>query len=217
MSAGINHAFAIHHWRPPRWQRRLAELACSNISSLLTQSSSSSSSKAVGVSSKAVGVALMPALMQPLLSTDSQARQLPALPLDKSERRWLLRLQLLSTEATEHTAVGHALLRLLANAAADDSSNNGNDDVQLGAGVLGASEGLSNADDETLVEVAIAAARDGSPAMRHAAMHAPPLAAPAAVLCGGDGALEAWARATAKAPARCLRLSVQAAIRRFRG
>ena len=41
-----------------------------------------------------------------------------------------------------------------------------------------------------------------------------PLAAPAAVLCGGDGALEAWARATASAPARCLRLSVQAMLRR---
>ena len=202
MSVGINHAFAIHHWRPPKWQRPLAELACANTSSLYTQSSS-----------KEVGVALMPALMQPLLSTGSEAA-VPALPHDKSERRWLLRLQLLSTEPTEHTSVGRALLRLLANSAADESSGNDNDDVQLGAGVLGASEGLSNADDETLVEVALAAARDGSPALRHAAMHAAPLAAPAAVLCGGDGALEAWARATASAPARCLRLSVQAMLRR---
>ena len=30
MKAGLNHAFAIHHWRPPVWQRPIAELAATH-------------------------------------------------------------------------------------------------------------------------------------------------------------------------------------------
>ena len=212
MKPSLNHAFAIHHWRPPAWHRPLAALAVAHAPSLVQQ-------RRTGDVDTLPRTALLPALMQPLLASANDADDGAAAP---PPPRWLLRLQFLSTDATDDAAVARSLLRLLD----ADGDRDGDDDAvastasdaTLGAGLLAAARtGLRGADDDLLLGVAAAAAASGSAALRHATLGVPPLAAPAAVLCGGDGALTAWARAVAASPMRCLRLSAHAASRRWGG
>ena len=236
MSAGINHAFVIHHWRPPSWQAPLASRAHASLLTQLAASppgqpplESSDLDRSDEAASSLPRVALMPALLQPLLSAppglDSGSRDGDGDARDLAARRVLKRLVLMSTDPADHSAVGHALLSLLD--AADESHALATDslsaaaertsDVHLGAAILSKADGLEGADDALLMAVAAAAARSGVMAMRHAALHAAPLAVPAAVLCGGDGSLAAWLRAAAASPGRCWRLSVSAALVRVRG
>ena len=88
MSTRLNHAFAIHHWRPPAWQRDAAELALD-----------------AWPHARSVALALMPSLVQALLHSSqgscahltSQARQ----------------LMLLCTNTNDDEAIALGLLRLL--------------------------------------------------------------------------------------------------------
>lgn len=280
MKPTLNHAFVIHHWRPPLWHAPLAQRVCSQwlpatspTRSVRSARSSSTASSAVQDAEIAAAssdrrsstlpcVALLPALMQPLLGTP------PGVPSNSNHhhltapdgsngggndggsaaRAWR-RLRLLSTNTADHDAVATALLDLLSHArpgrptlcdgglhppsaheraalgretaAAESQSaaaaGDHASDVHFGAGVLAISEGLAHAEDRLVLHVAVAAATSGSTAMRHAAQHAPPLAAPAAILSGGTGAVRAWGRALADAPLRCLRLSAWAAAHVARG
>ena len=209
MKAGLNHAFAIHHWRPPVWQRPIAELAATHWPP---------PPRVDGAASTLPVVALMPALVQPLLGVAGGAAAVGS----AAARRAQLRLRLLSTDPMDHTAMGLSLLRLLDDGRASEARSQGPradehaDDLELVAGVVANADGLVQAEDALLLQVASAARHSRSSAVQHAALVAPPLSAAAAILCGGRHALGAWARALAAGPVRCLRLSARAVVMRLR-
>lgn len=233
MKAGLNHAFAIHHWRPPSWQRPIALLA--------QRAQAQRPARKLEISAQTQGaplyplstlprVALMPALLQPILRAPVGAADAPpdgeagGLP----DATPLLRLRLMSTDPADHTAVANCLLHLLRDRGGGQATMDGGKrgrsfggpphqegDLHLEAGILASAEGLTHADDDLILHVAVEAIRCGAPALRHAALLAAPIAAPAAVLFAGDGALYAWARAVIAAPVRSLRLSAKAALVRI--
>ena len=217
----LNHAFAIHHWRPPSWHRDVAELAVANwpaarssvptdgtIVAHVGAGASPIEPQARAGDAHVTRLALMPALIQPLLAQRAASPDCSSGARDgEDERR--RRLMLMSTDPSKDDAVGHALLALLDGA--DASSQ------QLAGRVLATTRsGLAGADDALLLRLALVAAESGDGALKHAAMLHPPLSAPAAVLCGADGgALSSWARGVLASPWRGVRLSAEAAWRRL--
>ena len=226
MSERLNHAFAIHRWATPRWQPGVARTALA----------AHSGGGDAGAAAPAWRDALLPSLLQPLLSDAA------TLPVEPGSR--LFRLMLLSTDPKDHTAAAALATAALrgareaggATAGAGAAGEAGeaallSRNCAAAARVIALGNGLANAEDEGILR--LAAAATGHEAAREAALAHPPLAAAAAVRAAlsrlpspprceperaraapvGPGALRAWLRALAgcDSPARCVRLSVRAA------
>jgi hypothetical protein len=230
MSTRLNHAFAIHHWRPPAWQREAAL-------SVLKRQPLYCASEHVGTAAVPLPLrlCLMPALLQPINSLDGSLPGAmpdadgggvpPACRVDGRHAR----LMLLSTDPANDLAIAHSLLRVLhsadhpaARACVGDSymirsddtmclAPEGSDNASLAARLLAITpSGLNAVSDALLLRVSAAVRSHGSSATRHAALLHPPLCGAVAALCGGDGGLSGWLRAVRADPIRCLRLTVGA-------
>ena len=200
MAERLNHAFSIHHTRPPRWQAPAAALALSQWPWVEEDG---------GLRGAVPRLTLMPALLQPMLTSVS----LPEgwMRLSEEQARRVHRLMLLSADAHDDVAVGHSLLRFLRLGDGDgdgdgDEAGITDADLDVAARVLATTpSGLGRVGDALIVAVAKVAVRSGSASLRHAAMLHPPLSAVAAML-GGDA--QAWTRAVCASPLECLRLTL---------
>ena len=196
MAERLNHAFSIHHTRPPRWQGPAAALA-------LSHWPWRDEERLRGVT--VPRLTLMPALLQPVLTSASVPEGWGR--SSQKQARRIHRLMLLSADAYDDTAVGRSLLRFVRLGDGDVAGAGITDaDLEVAARVLATTpSGLGRAGDALIVDVARAAVRSGSASLRHAAMLHPPLSAVAAML-GGDA--QAWARAVRASPLECLRLTL---------
>ena len=223
MAERLNHAFAIHHWRPPQWQREAAELA------LLAIRRAGDHMEHDRV------LPLLPALLQPLIRQGAAAGG----GGDGDSGRFTTaaatnRLMLRSADPHDAPAVCAALQRVIRDA--DDALTaqtaemieEGRRSARLAVGVLAATCGLPAAQDAMLLQLASVAARSASPEIRSVALLHAPLNVPVAVLAaatsgpcvqyGRQRLLQIWLGAVASemrlswSPLRCLRLTAEAAL-----
>ncbi len=204
MSPRLNHAFAIHHGAAPSWQIDVGRLA-------LSRAQRDARGGGGGGGAAAEALALLPALVQPLLQLPPAERLVADAHCDAAAAARLSRVLLLCTSPCDPAAVASCATDALrrrdecAGALATRSEH-------AAARAIGASEGLSELhDDEAMLRLARAASRAG-PLVKEAALAHAPLAAATAVLVG-DWA--AWARALAASPVRTMRLSVRALVWRL--
>ena len=239
MSERLNHAFAIHHWQPPPWQREAALLASASRCDLWWAScwASPPASSPPSLPRAALPrAALLPALLTPILSeaaadagAEAATAASPRVPRQlrpAHERRWQ-RLLLLSCDPSDSAAVATNLLALLECTAAGEQRPPNEDDLldeMLAARVLALSGGFPGATDELLLRLAVLVAKRDSAALRRAALLEGPLAAPLALLCakqrgaeGAGAAIASWGRAASASLGdfrQALRCTVRAALLR---
>ena len=224
MSTRLNHAFVVHHWRPPSWHRRVALLAVQQWPEELPRARADTPPLAAATDGRASvpRLALYPALLQPLLSEGAPLPSSPpcseAEPSGATEEQLRLgeadrsrrRLLLLSCDPSKEGAIAFSVRSILDGAPTPQ-------DEQLVARVLALTEGgLAAAEDDTLLAIAAAVSRTHNPALRHAALLHAPLAVPTAVLCGvrsASSALASLSAALVRSPVRCGRLALRAATR----
>ena len=200
MSVRLNHAFAIHKWRPPPWQREVAEVALQRWPTANRTGPNTCIGKARG--SPNLKLALYPAVLQPVIATTAIGfargdQNNVVVQSGRPQERERLRLLLMSTNPADDIAAAKILLALLDIA--------GEAEEHLAAGVLATTgNGLEGADDNLLIDIADAVASSRNVALRHAAALHPPLSAPVGLKCF---VASAWQRAVLASPLRSLSLT----------
>ncbi len=234
MSERLNHAFAIHHWRPPAWQREAALLASHQRSFDWWQPAAASPPRAALLPTLLQPVLRQPPVHQPVDEAGSSDGDEPACCTDecrwarwRDERRWR-RLRLLSSDPSDPDAVATSVLRLLELKAEPGSEPTTQEaltaraeDEMLAARVLAHSKGLVGGHDDLLLRVAHRVAASDSAALRRAASLEGPLAAPVALLCAKKSrssadagqAIASWGRAATASSLGGLRQVLRCTVR----